>query len=172
MLDNLPVDVAKQLGAEITHSIYLETAPIKPEVQLSAVGVLGRGVSVMIRAARGLYGRGAGALSGYRQPAALSAGGGTGRRYALAASRRSFDDPITPLSGFRIGTQAEWWDAKPTAGTTFPLMEMGRRIMTSLVVAAVLLCGEPRAINCTPPNAHVTSTLVHESGHADPPKPQ
>jgi hypothetical protein len=27
-------------------------------------------------------------------------------------------------------------------------------------------------INCTPPNAHVTSAPVHESGHADPPKPQ
>jgi NTE family protein len=50
MLDNLPVDVAKQLGADITLSIYLQTAPIKPSVALSAVGVLGRGVSVMIAA--------------------------------------------------------------------------------------------------------------------------
>jgi len=50
MLDNLPVDVAKQMGADITLSIYLQTAPIKPSVALSAVGVLGRGISVMIAA--------------------------------------------------------------------------------------------------------------------------
>lgn len=50
LLDNLPVDVAKQIGVDITVAIYLQSAPIKPSEQLSAVGVLGRGISVMIAA--------------------------------------------------------------------------------------------------------------------------
>jgi len=50
LLDNLPVDVARQMGADITIAIYLDTAPIKPEVQLTALGVLGRSISVMIAA--------------------------------------------------------------------------------------------------------------------------
>src|SRR6185437_5725217 len=50
MLDNLPVDVAKDMGADITVAIYLQTAPLKPTAQLSSVGVLGRGISVMIAA--------------------------------------------------------------------------------------------------------------------------
>lgn len=50
LLDNLPVDVAKQMGADITLSIYLRTAPIKPTEQFSAVGVLGRSIAVMIAA--------------------------------------------------------------------------------------------------------------------------
>lgn len=50
MLDNLPVDVAKDMGADITVAIYLQTAPLKPTTQLSSVGVLTRGISVMIAA--------------------------------------------------------------------------------------------------------------------------
>ncbi|WP_158750055.1 patatin-like phospholipase family protein [Acidobacterium sp. S8] len=50
LVDNLPVDVAKEMGADVTLAIYLETAPIKPTEQMSAVGVLGRGISVMIAA--------------------------------------------------------------------------------------------------------------------------
>lgn len=50
LLDNLPVDVAKQMGADITLAIYLQTAPIKPTERLTSVGVLGRGISVMIAA--------------------------------------------------------------------------------------------------------------------------
>jgi len=50
LVDNLPVDVAKEMGADVTLAIYLQTAPIKPTEQMSAVGVLGRGISVMIAA--------------------------------------------------------------------------------------------------------------------------
>lgn len=50
LLDNLPVDVAKQMGADITLAIYLQTAPLSPDERLSSVGVLGRGISVMIAA--------------------------------------------------------------------------------------------------------------------------
>lgn len=50
LLDNLPVDVAKQMGADITLAIYLQTAPLKATERLSSVGVLGRGISVMIAA--------------------------------------------------------------------------------------------------------------------------
>ena len=42
LLDNLPVDVAKDMGAELTLAIHLETAPLKPDAQLSLFGVLGR----------------------------------------------------------------------------------------------------------------------------------
>ncbi len=50
LIDNLPVEVAKQMGADITLAIYLETAPIKATEQFSSIGVLGRGISVMIAA--------------------------------------------------------------------------------------------------------------------------
>ena len=50
LLDNLPVDVAKEMGADITVSIYLQTEPIKPDTPLSAIGVLVQSVSVMIAA--------------------------------------------------------------------------------------------------------------------------
>jgi len=50
LLDNLPVDVAKQMGADLTVAIYLQTAPLSPATRLSSVGVLGRGISVMIAA--------------------------------------------------------------------------------------------------------------------------
>jgi NTE family protein len=50
LLDNLPVDVAQQMGANITLAIYLQTAPLPATTHLSSVGVLGRGISVMIAA--------------------------------------------------------------------------------------------------------------------------
>ena len=50
LVDNLPVDVAKQMGADITIAVYLQTAPLLPKQRLSSVGVLGRSVSVMIAA--------------------------------------------------------------------------------------------------------------------------
>jgi NTE family protein len=50
LLDNLPVDVAKEMGAEITLAVYLETQPMSPTESLSSFGVLGKSISVMIAA--------------------------------------------------------------------------------------------------------------------------
>jgi NTE family protein len=50
LLDNLPVDVAKQMGADITLAVYLETQPMSPTESLSSFGVLGKSISVMIAA--------------------------------------------------------------------------------------------------------------------------
>jgi len=50
LLDNLPVDVAKDMGAELTLAIHLETAPLKPDAQLSLFGVLARSISTTIAA--------------------------------------------------------------------------------------------------------------------------
>jgi NTE family protein len=50
LLDNLPVDVAQQLGAEVTIAVHLETKPLGANEPLSSVGVLGRSVSVVIAA--------------------------------------------------------------------------------------------------------------------------
>jgi NTE family protein len=50
LLDNLPVDVAQQLGAELTIAVHLETKPLGANEPLSSVGVLGRSVSVVIAA--------------------------------------------------------------------------------------------------------------------------
>jgi NTE family protein len=47
MLDNLPVDVAKEMGADLTLAIHLETAPMDPNTNLSSFGVLGQSISVM-----------------------------------------------------------------------------------------------------------------------------
>jgi NTE family protein len=47
MLDNLPVDVAKGMGADVTLAIHLETAPLDPNTDLSSFGVLGQSISVM-----------------------------------------------------------------------------------------------------------------------------
>jgi NTE family protein len=35
-----------------------------------------------------------------------------------------FDNPITPMRGFRLQARSEWWDAKPEAGEAFPLAEL------------------------------------------------
>ncbi len=50
LLDNLPVDVAKQMGADVTLAVYLETQPMSANESLSSFGVLGKSISVMIAA--------------------------------------------------------------------------------------------------------------------------
>jgi NTE family protein len=50
LLDNLPVDVAKQMGADIVLAVHLETEPMNPEASLSSFSVLGRSISVVIAA--------------------------------------------------------------------------------------------------------------------------
>jgi NTE family protein len=50
LLDNLPVDVAKQMGAEVTIAVYLDTRAAPQPNSLSSFGVLGKSISVMIAA--------------------------------------------------------------------------------------------------------------------------
>jgi NTE family protein len=47
LLDNLPIDVGKEMGSEVTLGIHLETAPLDPKTNLSSFGVLGQSISVM-----------------------------------------------------------------------------------------------------------------------------
>jgi NTE family protein len=47
LLDNLPIDVGKEMGSELTLGIHLETAPLDPNTNLSSFGVLGQAISVM-----------------------------------------------------------------------------------------------------------------------------
>jgi NTE family protein len=47
LLDNLPIDVGKEMGADITLGIHLETASLDPKTNLSSFGVLGQSISVM-----------------------------------------------------------------------------------------------------------------------------
>lgn len=49
-VDNLPVDVAKSMGAEIIISSYLNSGPPAPGSLNSLVGVAGRNVSIMVAA--------------------------------------------------------------------------------------------------------------------------
>jgi NTE family protein len=48
LLDNLPVDVARQMGADIVIAVHLKTPPLDPRTSLSSVGVLQRSASVSI----------------------------------------------------------------------------------------------------------------------------
>jgi NTE family protein len=48
LLDNLPIGVAKDMGADVVLGVHLETAPLSPDATLSSFGVLGRSLSVMI----------------------------------------------------------------------------------------------------------------------------
>lgn len=48
LLDNLPVDVARQMGADIVIAVHLRTKPMDPRVPMSSVGVLQRSASVTI----------------------------------------------------------------------------------------------------------------------------
>jgi len=48
LLDNLPVDVARQMGADIVIAVHLKTKPLNPREPLSSVGVLQRSASVTI----------------------------------------------------------------------------------------------------------------------------
>jgi NTE family protein len=50
LMDNLPVDVAKSMGAEVTIAVHLETGKIDPKESMSSFGVLGRSISVVIAA--------------------------------------------------------------------------------------------------------------------------
>jgi NTE family protein len=47
LLDNLPIDVGKEMGPEVTLGIHLATAPLDPKTDLSSFGVLGQSISVM-----------------------------------------------------------------------------------------------------------------------------
>jgi NTE family protein len=47
LLNNLPIDVAKEMGADVTLGIHLETAPMDPKTNLSSFGVLGQSIAVM-----------------------------------------------------------------------------------------------------------------------------
>ncbi len=47
LLDNLPIDVGKEMGSEVTLGIHLETAPMDPKTNLSSFGVLGQSIEVM-----------------------------------------------------------------------------------------------------------------------------
>jgi NTE family protein len=48
LLDNLPVDVAREMGADIVIAVHLETQPLNPAAPLTSVGVLERSASVSI----------------------------------------------------------------------------------------------------------------------------
>jgi NTE family protein len=48
LLDNLPVDVARSMGAEIVIAVHLETKPVNPSDAVSSLGVLQRSLSVNI----------------------------------------------------------------------------------------------------------------------------
>ena len=49
-VDNLPVDVARSMGAQVIISSYLSTGPVDPASLNSIVGVAGRNVSIMVAA--------------------------------------------------------------------------------------------------------------------------
>jgi NTE family protein len=48
LLDNFPVGIAKEMGADIVLGIHLETASLKPDAALSSVEVLSQSISVVI----------------------------------------------------------------------------------------------------------------------------
>src|SRR5271169_5256741 len=50
LLDNLPIGVAKEMGADVVLGIHLEVAPLNPEKPLSTFTVLGQAISVVIAA--------------------------------------------------------------------------------------------------------------------------
>jgi NTE family protein len=50
LLNNIPIDVAKEMGADIVIGIHLETEPLSPSAPLSSFAVLGQSISVMIAA--------------------------------------------------------------------------------------------------------------------------
>jgi NTE family protein len=47
LLDNLPIDVGKEMGADVVLGVHLETAPMDPKTDLSSFGVLGQSIEVM-----------------------------------------------------------------------------------------------------------------------------
>jgi NTE family protein len=50
LLNNIPIDVAKSMGADVVLGIHLETEPLSPKATLPSYGVLGQSISVMIAA--------------------------------------------------------------------------------------------------------------------------
>ena len=50
LLNNIPVDVAKEMGADFILAIHLETERLKPDAQLSSFAVLGEAIATMIAA--------------------------------------------------------------------------------------------------------------------------
>jgi len=50
LLNNIPINVAKEMGADVVIGVHLETAALDPEKPLSSFGVLGRSISVIIAA--------------------------------------------------------------------------------------------------------------------------
>jgi NTE family protein len=50
LLNNIPIDVAKDMGADVVIGIHLEVAPLSPTASLSTFTVLGQSLSVMIAA--------------------------------------------------------------------------------------------------------------------------
>ncbi len=50
LMNNLPVDVAQSMGADLTIAVHLQTAKLDPTATLSSFGVLGRSVSVLVSA--------------------------------------------------------------------------------------------------------------------------
>lgn len=50
LLDNLPVDVAKEMGADVVVAIQLQNRDLKPTVPLSSIGVLSESISVVVAA--------------------------------------------------------------------------------------------------------------------------
>src|SRR5271166_6655044 len=50
LLNNIPVDVAKEMGADLTLAIHLAEAPVPPTGSLSSFSVLGDSIGVMINA--------------------------------------------------------------------------------------------------------------------------
>jgi NTE family protein len=50
LLKNLPVDVARAMGADIVIAVHLKVKPLDPKKPLSAFGVLGQSVTVVIAA--------------------------------------------------------------------------------------------------------------------------
>jgi NTE family protein len=50
LLNNFPVSVAKEMGADIVLGIHLEVAPLNPDASLSSLQVLGESIDVVIAA--------------------------------------------------------------------------------------------------------------------------
>jgi NTE family protein len=48
LVDNLPVDVAKEMGAQVTLAVHLQTKPLDVKEPLSAFGVLGQSISTVV----------------------------------------------------------------------------------------------------------------------------
>lgn len=50
LLDNLPVDVGREMGGELILAVHLQTRPITPDQNISSIGVLSDSISVVVSA--------------------------------------------------------------------------------------------------------------------------